>query len=165
MGEAKNKTTKEPQVKNLGMFKTEEERDSWYRWLSYADDQLKRVCLPIKRLEDQLKFRHREDGPDPLESVLLEIKIEKLHSVRLEFLRKLGWKGGNESAYNEIYYHWNTRKTLPKAAVTMAEMGIIKHWEPPKDSFITKKHNPRRPVDEQGLKDREKHLEESGSYF
>jgi hypothetical protein len=142
--------------RNLGMFHTEEEQDSWYRWLSMADDTLRIICLPDERNVERLRFMHRIDGPDPIDEPLLDAKINRMFAKKAQLMELLGQKPGE--SYQAVYHRWYRRSKISKAAITMANLGIIKHWEPPADNFMKQKNYPRKKVDETSMKERERSM-------
>ncbi len=137
-----NKPTRSPTT-NLGRFDSVEERDSWYRWVSHGLDLFRKAMRCDDEQRRRIEFKHRPNGPAPLDSTSIESRIAKAIAVRDRLIVAL-WFQTTDNL--DVIYAKLAEKRPNVVCIAMAEAGVLNHWEPKQGTFAGKKHHPRRTL-------------------
>jgi hypothetical protein len=132
---------------NLGRFDTIEERDSWHAWVSHGCELLRKVLRGDDEHRRRLTFKHRPDGPSPMDPESLSARITQAITRRDRLIEALGFPPGTDL---DVIYHRSTeRGRRGRTCIAMAHCAILTHWDPPRMAINTgARHNPRRTLSE-----------------
>lgn len=140
-------------------FHSDTERQSWNDWLKMAEDTLARTLISDELIERQ-EQRDVDFGSDKNAAAAYSLSRK---TTRDQLLIKLGYASLDCSVYNRemLAVYKKSVGRIANVAIAMAKMNIIPHWVPSEEGF-GKPYHPRRPVNEEGIKDREASLRQHG---